>query len=84
MTATTVLVDAHRGASARYPENTLTAFEAAVACGADGSVVAMLLSISTWKRRKSRPGKNCCTSRTCWSLASVMKVSSAGMSQSHR
>lgn len=35
MTANTVLVDAHRGSSAWFPENTLVAFEAAIASGAD-------------------------------------------------
>ena len=35
MSETSVLVDAHRGASAWFPENTLVALEAAVASGAD-------------------------------------------------
>ena len=39
-----VLVDAHRGASAWYPENTLTAFEAAIACGADSVELDVQLS----------------------------------------
>jgi glycerophosphoryl diester phosphodiesterase len=35
VTDNTVLVDAHRGSSAWFPENTLVAFEAAIASGAD-------------------------------------------------
>ncbi len=44
MSAATVLVDAHRGASAWYPENTLSAFEAAIACGADSVELDVQLS----------------------------------------
>ena len=44
MSAATVLVDAHRGASARCPENTLAAFEAAIACGADSVELDVQLS----------------------------------------
>ena len=44
MSAATVLVDAHRGASAWCPENTLAAFEAAIACGADSVELDVQLS----------------------------------------
>lgn len=39
-----VLVDAHRGSSAWFPENTLVAFEAAIACGADSVELDVQLS----------------------------------------
>ena len=39
-----VLVDAHRGASAWFPENTLVAFEAAIASGADSVELDVQLS----------------------------------------
>jgi glycerophosphoryl diester phosphodiesterase len=44
MNAAVVLVDAHRGASAWCPENTLSAFEAAIAFGADSVELDVQLS----------------------------------------
>ena len=49
-----VLVDAHRGASASFPENTLAALEAGVAAGADSVEFDVEISDNLFTRSNLR------------------------------